>query len=221
MDEDEVKRKPDGGSKDPKGLAPRLIAFCLVLLAAMAALLHPASAVDRITFEDVTARSGIEFVLQNSATPEKHQIETMVGGVALFDYDGDGLLDIFFTNGAQQPALAKDDPRFWNRLYRNKGNGVFEDVTARAGVRGEGYSMAAAVGDYDDDGRPDLFVAGRGRKHCIAIGAMARLRTSQRRPEFATNLGRSAPAGSMPMETVCSIFRGELCGLGATERAGL
>jgi hypothetical protein len=163
VDEGEVKRQPQGGSQKPKGHAPRLFAFCLLLLAAMAALLHPASAVDPITFEDVTARSGIEFVLQNSATPEKHQIETMVGGVALFDYDGDGLLDIFFTNGARQPALMKDDPRFWNRLYRNKGNGAFEDVTAKAGVRGEGYSMAAAVGDYDNDGHPDLFVAGVGR----------------------------------------------------------
>jgi hypothetical protein len=132
-------------------------------LAASVVLLHPAPAVDPITFEDVTAQSRIDFVLENSATPEKHQIETMVGGVALLDYDRDGLLDIFFTNGARQPSLVKDDPRFWNRLYRNQGNGVFEDVTARAGVRGEGYSMAAAVADYDNDGYPDLFVAGVGR----------------------------------------------------------
>ncbi|HEV2446976.1 MAG TPA: CRTAC1 family protein, partial [Candidatus Sulfopaludibacter sp.] len=129
-------------------------------LAAGATLVHTAPAVAPITFADVSARSGIEFVLRNAATPEMHQIEAMPGGVALFDYDGDGLLDVYFTNGARQPELVKDDPRWWNRLYRNRGDGTFEDVTAKAGVRGEGYSMAAAVGDYDGDGRPDLFVAG-------------------------------------------------------------
>src|SRR5262249_15247861 len=89
-----------------------------------------------------------------------HQIETMLGGVALFDYDGDGRLDLFVTNGAHQPELVKTDESWWNRLYRNRGDGRFEDVTARSGVRGEGYAMGAAVADYDNDGHPDLFVAG-------------------------------------------------------------
>jgi hypothetical protein len=84
----------------------------------------------------------------------------MAGGVAAFDYDGDGLLDLFFTNGAAQPDLTKPDPAWWNRLYRNRGDGVFEDVTAKAGLRGEGFSMGAAAADYDNDGHPDLFVAG-------------------------------------------------------------
>jgi hypothetical protein len=113
-----------------------------------------------ISFDDITARSGINFVLRNGATPERHQIETMAGGVALFDYDGDGLLDIFVTNGARQPDLLKADPSWWNRLYRNGGDGTFEDVTEPAGVRGESFSMGAAVADYDNDGHPDLFVAG-------------------------------------------------------------
>ena len=116
-----------------------------------------------VSFENIADRSGIEFVLLNAATPEKHQIETMAGGVALFDFDGDGLLDIFLTNGAPQPSLMKSEPKWWNRLYRNRGNGTFEDVTARAGVRGEGYSMGAAAADYDNDGHPDLFVAGVNR----------------------------------------------------------
>src|ERR1035437_7235808 len=87
----------------------------------------------------------------------------MAGGVALFDFDGDGLLDVFFTNGAPQPSLDKSEPGWWNRLYRNRGNGTFEDVTAKAGVRGQGYSMGAAAADYDNDGHADLFVAGVGR----------------------------------------------------------
>ncbi len=113
-----------------------------------------------IRFDDVTARSGIRFVLENSATPERHQIETMPGGVAVLDYDHDGLPDIFFANGAAQPSLKKTSPRFSNRLYRNKGNWTFEDVTAKAGLAGDGYDIGAAAGDYDNDGNIDLFVFG-------------------------------------------------------------
>ncbi|HTS63366.1 MAG TPA: CRTAC1 family protein [Candidatus Acidoferrales bacterium] len=113
-----------------------------------------------VSFEDISARSGIDAVLHNGATPEKHQIETMAGGVAAFDFDGDGLVDIFVTNGARQPDLTKPDAGWWNRLYRNRGGGRFEDVTARSGLRGAGFSMGAAAADYDNDGRPDLFVAG-------------------------------------------------------------
>ena len=129
-----------------------------VLSAAFVALL--AFAPSPVTFDDQSARAGIDFVLRNSATPEKHQVETTLGGVAAFDYDGDGLLDVFFTNGAQQPALTKSGAEWCNRLYRNRGDGTFEDVTAKAGVCGEGFSMGAAVADFDNDGHPDLFVAG-------------------------------------------------------------
>ncbi len=94
----------------------------------------------------------------------------MVGGVALFDMDGDGLLDIYLVNGAalsssmrnREQAL-KSGPKFWNRLYRNKGDGSFSDITEKAGVRGEHYGMGVAVGDYDNDGRPDLYVTNLGR----------------------------------------------------------
>jgi enediyne biosynthesis protein E4 len=116
-----------------------------------------------IKFEDVAARSGIDFVLHNSPTPEKRMIETMAGGLAAFDYDGDGRPDIFFTNGAELPSLSKTGPQYVNRLYRNEGNLHFRDVTEEAGVSGEGYSMGAAAADYDNDGRPDLFVAGVNR----------------------------------------------------------
>lgn len=87
-------------------------------------------------------------------------IETMAGGVAAFDYDGDGKTDIFFTNGASLPSLQKDSPKYFNRLYRNEGGWKFRDVTEAAGVAGAGYAVAAAAGDYNNDGHVDLFVGG-------------------------------------------------------------
>ena len=89
----------------------------------------------------------------------KHQPEPMVAGVAIFDYDGDGYPDLYFVNGAAMPSLVKTGPEYWNRLYHNNGNLTFTDVTERAGLAGTGYGMGVAVGDYDNDGRPDLFVA--------------------------------------------------------------
>ena len=109
--------------------------------------------------------TGLEsFKLLNGATAEKHQIETMAGGVAVIDFDGDGLPDLFFTNGAPQPSLKKTAAHA-NRLFRNKGKLQFEDVTAKSGLAGEGFSMGAAVADYDNDGFADLFVAGVGGNH--------------------------------------------------------
>jgi hypothetical protein len=140
----------------------RLVPFAAVAAAAGLVL---AGAVGKspILFTDVARQSGLNFVLHNCPTPEKHMIETMAGGVAAFDYDGDGKPDIFFTNGASIPSLTKSSPQFWNRLYHNEGNMKFRDVTQESGVAGEGYSMGAAAGDYDNDGHPDLFVAGVNR----------------------------------------------------------
>jgi enediyne biosynthesis protein E4 len=112
-----------------------------------------------IGFQDIAAQAGIHFVTENSPTAEKHQPETMPAGVALLDYDGDGLLDIYLVNGAEMPSLVKTSPKYSNRLFHNNGNGTFTDVTEHAGVAGAGYGMGVAVGDYDNDGRPDLFVA--------------------------------------------------------------
>lgn len=102
----------------------------------------------------------IPFRLENDETPAKNAPETMPGGVAVFDYNGDGRPDIFFTNGANIATLKKDSPKYRNRFFRNDGNGVFTDVTDAAGLAGTGYDIGVAVGDYDNDGHPDLFVAG-------------------------------------------------------------
>src|SRR5436309_1215209 len=122
-----------------------------------------------VTFTDITAQSGVAFRHAASPTSQKYLPETMGGGVALFDYDNDGRLDIFFTNGARlqdpMPNGArpdKSDPRFWNRLYRQKTDGTFEDVTERAGLRGEGYTMRVAAADFDGDGFVDLYVTSLG-----------------------------------------------------------
>ncbi len=111
-------------------------------------------------FENIIRSSGIQFILDNSTQPQKYQPETMAGGVAVFDYNNDGLLDLYFTNGSHLPDMDKSDPRFHNRLYRNNGDGTFTDVTAQAGVAGSRYSVGVAVADYDNDGYQDLFVTG-------------------------------------------------------------
>ncbi len=102
----------------------------------------------------------IGFTLENSETPRRYAPETMAGGVAVFDYDNDGDLDIYFANGADIVTLQKTGHKYWNRLFANDGRGNFTDVTARAGLQGSGYDTGVIVGDYDNDGDQDLFLAG-------------------------------------------------------------
>ncbi|MGC9970120.1 MAG: CRTAC1 family protein [Bryobacteraceae bacterium] len=125
----------------------------------LVALAAGAVAVAPITFEEIADAAGVHFVTHTSPTPRKYQPEPMVAGVAVFDYDGDGYPDIYFVNGGGMPSLTRDGPQFSNRLFHNNGNLTFSDVTDRAGVAGAGYGMGVAVGDYDNDGRPDIFLA--------------------------------------------------------------
>jgi hypothetical protein len=127
----------------------------------------PGTAAVRTRFVDVAASAGVPFVHRHSPTPEKHYPESVPGGVAVFDYNGDGRPDIFFTNGAEMPSLVKRGDGYANRLYRNDGAMKFTDVTAAAGVSGAGYAMGAAAADYDNDGRVDLFVAGVRRNQLL------------------------------------------------------
>ena len=102
----------------------------------------------------------IPFQLENNETPVRHAPAAMAGGVAVFDFNKDGRPDIFFTNGANIETLKKDGAKYSNRLFRNDGAGKFTDVTEQAGLRGTGYDIGVVAGDYDNDGYPDLFVAG-------------------------------------------------------------
>jgi len=120
-------------------------------------------------FVDISQSSGVRFQGVASHTSTKYLLETMGSGVAFFDYDNDGLLDIFFVNGAHldNPTTKgtipqKSGPQDWNRLYHQKKDGTFEDVTERSGLKGVGYGMGVAVGDFDNDGFEDLYVTAYG-----------------------------------------------------------
>src|SRR5687768_8310019 len=114
---------------------------------------------------EITRPAGLTFTHQNSPTKERYLPETMGGGVALLDYNNDGLLDIFLVNSGKLPgAFDRRNPRYWNRLYRQDGKGSFTDVTASAGLSdaGDNYGMGVATGDFDNDGYTDLYVTSYG-----------------------------------------------------------
>jgi hypothetical protein len=119
----------------------------------------------QVRFIDVTRKAGLTFTHDNAASPEKYLIETMGSGCGWIDYDQNGLFDIYLLNGAATRLYTPKRP-LRSALYKNNGDGTFTDVTERAGVGAEGlFGMGLAVGDYDNDGFPDLFVLGYGK--CI------------------------------------------------------
>jgi len=138
-----------------------IIAVFACLIAAGAIALEP----PQPHFIDITARSKFSYITNNDLSPRKYFVQPMAGGVGIFDYDNDGKMDIFFTNGAKLPEMKKTSPAFYNCLLRNKGDGTFEDVTRKAGLLGANldYNLGVAVGDYDNDGHEDIFICGAGR----------------------------------------------------------
>jgi enediyne biosynthesis protein E4 len=112
-----------------------------------------------IRFEEIAQKAGLRYITANGNDENKNQPQTMVAGVALFDYDGDGYLDVYLIGGAAIPSLQKETPAYWNRLFHNNRDGTFTDVTEKAGLAGVGYGSGVAIGDYDNDGWPDVFVA--------------------------------------------------------------
>ncbi len=145
--------------------SPGWLGWGLCLAALTAAPLRAEA--PEVQFLDATARLGIDFRHRSSATPGKYLPETMGSGVAVLDFDRDGRLDIFFANGARilnpmPPGRVpeKDSPEYWNRLYRQRPDGSFSDVTRTAGLAGSGYCTGVAVGDIDNDGYSDLYVGG-------------------------------------------------------------
>ncbi len=141
----------------------KVLATIVTVIVIAAGALMAGSVTGPIVFEEIAERAGLTFVSDSSPTPNKNQPETMVAGVALFDYDNDGYLDVYVVNGAAIPSLKKEGPKYWNRLYHNNHDGTFTDVTEKAGVAGEGYGMGVAIGDYDNDGWPDIYVVNTGK----------------------------------------------------------
>src|ERR1700741_318305 len=119
-------------------------------IVAALSLLLTVTLAGQIRFQDVAQKAGLRSELKNGAAGEFHLIELMPGGVAALDFNNDGCMDVFVTNGASVPSLRKDGPQYSNRLFRNNCDGTFTDVTEKAGVAGEGYSMAAAAADYNN-----------------------------------------------------------------------
>ncbi len=154
-----------------------LLLACVSGLAAMRLFAQsapptPSSAAVPGKFTDITPASGVTFTGVASHTSHKYLLETMGSGVAAFDFDNDGRLDLFFVNGAplsdptpKGTVPAKASPKDWNRLYHQRTDGTFEDVTEKAGLQGVGYGMGVAVGDFDNDGFEDLYVTAYGGNH--------------------------------------------------------
>jgi hypothetical protein len=141
----------------PKLLAIACAAYALALGPRLRAADPAASGTIRLT--DVTRQTGIDFVHTDGSSGERYIVETVSTGVATFDYDGDGWIDVFFLNGAPLPlGRTRPEPAPTCRLYRNEGGWKFTDVTRTAGLGVSCYALGVAVADYDNDGAPDLYL---------------------------------------------------------------
>ena len=186
----------------------------------------PAATPPSIRFEEVAAKSGLRFELRNGASGQFHQIELTGGGVAVLDYNNDGCTDIFFTNGAAIPSLRKTGPEFYNRLFRNNCDMTFTDVTAEAGLAGEGYSMAVAIGDFDNDGYRRYLRRRREAQHPLPQPRERPLRRRHRagrrrrnRCEVRQHVGGIGRLAGLRQRWLAGPVRLELRGLGRRARS--
>ena len=148
-----------------------------------------------VTFENVAAATGISFTHTNGTSPDKYLVETMGSGGVLFDYDNDGLVDLFLVDGGSI-ADATVNARARHRLYRNVGKGAFKDVTEASGIRHREYGMGACAGDVDNDGRVDLYVTNYGANELYRNGGNGTF----------TDAARSALVGAPGWSTSCAFF---------------
>ena len=181
-------------------------------MAGEAAVVASASSIGTAQFTDVTAVWGINFEYLASHTSKKYLLETMGSGVALFDYDNDGRLDIFVVNGApladptpKGTIPQKTGPEYWNRLYHQKSDGTFEDVTEKAGLQGVGYGMGVAVGDYDNDGYEDLYVTAYGGNKLYHNNGDGTFTDVTEKPAWPAADGPPAPPGWISTATAAWI----------------
>ena len=165
-----MRMQPSNAGLRPCGAALLLLLLCWTACVAQAQTSPPDA--DHASFSDDAVKDHLVFQGRAYHTPNKYLLETMGSGVAVLDYDNDGRLDVFFANGAPFPHPApkgtvpqKASAGDWNRLFHQKKDGTFEDVTEAAGLQGVGYSLGTAVGDYDNDGFEDLYVTGYGGNH--------------------------------------------------------
>ena len=170
----------------------------------------------------------IDFKLESSETAQHHAPETMAGGVAIFDYNNDGYLDIYFANGADIATLEKSAPKYSNRLFENDGRGNFKDVTEKAGLAGAGFDNGVAIGDYDNDGYKDIFIGGvhqnrlyhnNGNGTFTDVTAKAGTQSARQAVRTAM-VGRRGMAGR-EQRRVAGPLRGELSRVGFQEQSPL
>ena len=135
--------------------------ICLLFISCLIDTICWSGAEGKISFTAVTDAAGLQFQHVDGRSGQRYFLETVGSGVAFFDYDNDGLVDIYLVNSADLPDFSSPEPPT-NRLYRNNGDGTFSDVTEQAGVGDTGYGAGCAVADYDNDGNLDLYVTNFG-----------------------------------------------------------
>jgi hypothetical protein len=147
--------------RHPIPLALAAIGFVVLTMTAANAQRGDAGSTDGVVFRNISREAGLAFTHVNGASPQKHFVEIMGSGGLFFDFDNDGWIDVFLVDGGSE-ADPNVDRTAQHRLFRNRQNGTFEDVTGRSGIRHREYGMGACAGDFDNDGLTDLYITSFG-----------------------------------------------------------